>query len=112
MNARPSCARAMERSLAIAHRRAPALAATAAAVLASPLAASACSVCFGADPKSPWAASINGGIYVLLGVTGVVLSCFIALILTIRRRTKLWEARKNALHVVSFSDGAHPAHKA
>lgn len=92
--------------MTLARDRAAGLVATVAAVLANPIAAAACSVCFGADPKSPWAASINGGIFVLLGVTGVVLSGFAALILTIRRRTKLWEARKGALHVVSFPDTA------
>jgi len=81
-------------------------------VLANPAAAAACSVCFGADSKSPWAASINGGIFVLLGVTAVVLGWFIAVILTIRRRTMRWEARKQALHVVNLADAAGSARKA
>ena len=59
--------------------------------------AHACAVCFGADPKSPWAASINSGIFVLLGVTGLVLGWFVAIILTIRHRTRRWEARKQSL---------------
>lgn len=82
------------------------------AIAASPAAASACSVCFGADPKSPWAASINGGIFVLLGVTAVVLGWFVAVILTIRSRAKRWEARKQALEVVSFPDAARSAREA
>jgi len=95
-------------------RRAAALriAALAAAIAACPSAAAACSVCFGADPKSPWAASINGGIFVLLGVTAVVLGWFVAVILTIRRRAKRWEARKEALQVVSFPDAAGSAREA
>jgi len=50
-----------------------ALAFALALVLFAAPAAHACSVCYGADPSSPWAASINSGIYVLLGVTAFVL---------------------------------------
>ena len=61
--------------------------------------ASACSVCWG-DSKSPVVKAMNSGVYVLLGVTAVVLGWFGTLILTIRRRTKRWQARKSALGVV------------
>jgi heme/copper-type cytochrome/quinol oxidase subunit 2 len=74
-------------------------------VFAAP-AAHACSVCYGADPSSPWAASINSGIYILLGVTGFVLGWFAVVILTIRNRARRWQSRKDALHVVASAAGS------
>ncbi len=72
-----------------------------AATLAAAPAATACQVCFG-HTDSPWAGAMNSGIFVLLGVTAIVLSWFVAIILTIRSRTKRWEARKSALKVVDL----------
>jgi hypothetical protein len=88
-------------SLAGARR---ALAAAAAAALA-PARALACPVCWG-DADTPLAAAMNSGVYVLLGVTIVVLAAFATLIFTIRGRARRWEARKRALHVVGFAGGA------
>ena len=85
--------------------RAP-LAFALAIVLFATSAAHACSVCYGADPSSPWAASINSGIYVLLGVTAIVLGWFAAVILTIRNRARRWQSRKDALHVVTTASAA------
>lgn len=91
-----------------ARARAP-LAFALAIVLFATSAAHACSVCYGADPSSPWAASINSGIYVLLGVTAVVLGWFAAVILTIRNRARRWQSRKDALHVVTTAAAASAA---
>jgi site-specific recombinase len=55
---------------------------------------------------------MNSGIFVLLGVTAVVLSWFIAVILTIRSRTKRWEARRSALKVVDFARPDRPGQEA
>lgn len=78
-------------------------------VLFAAPAAQACSVCYGADPSSPWAASINSGIFVLLGVTGFVLGWFAVVILTIRNRARRWQSRKDALHVVTTAAAAGTA---
>jgi hypothetical protein len=94
--------------LRFALARALALAVFALAALAAP-AAHACSVCYGADPSSPWAASINSGIYVLLGVTAFVLGWFAVVILTIRSRARRWQSRRDALHVVTTSAAAGAA---
>ena len=77
-------------------------------VFAAP-ATHACSVCYGADPTSPWAAGINSGIYVLLGVTAFVLGWFAVVILTIRSRARRWQSRKDALHVVTTPAAASAA---
>jgi hypothetical protein len=45
---------------------------------------------------------MNSGIFFMLGLTGVVLGWFVAIIFTIRQRTKRWEARKSALKVVNL----------
>jgi hypothetical protein len=75
--------------------------AAAAIALASAGAAGACPVCWG-DADTPLAAAMNSGVYVLLGVTMVVLAAFATFILTLRSRARRWEARKRALHVVSL----------
>lgn len=79
--------------------------------LSSARGAAACQVCFG-HTDSPWAGAMNSGIFVLLGVTAVVLSWFIAVILTIRSRTKRWEARRSALKVVDFARPDRPGQEA
>lgn len=48
----------------------------------------ACPVCYGAS-DSPMADGVNAAILFLLGVTGTVLSGFVALFLYLRRRAKL-----------------------
>lgn len=71
------------------------------ALLATASSALGCSVCWG-DSDSPMAAGVNMGIFVLLGVTCFVLAGFVLLILTIRSRTRKYEARRAALQVVDF----------
>jgi hypothetical protein len=92
------------------HRFGIALYLACAALAASPALAGACPVCWG-DPQSPMRAGLNSGIYVLLGVTAFVLGGFVTLIMTIRRRTQRWEARKQDFHVVNFSEPAHPSRR-
>ncbi len=75
------------------------LAAVAFAAAARPDLALACAACM-SNPDSPIAQSMRSGVFVLLGVTAVVLGWFGAIILTIRHRAKSWQARKSALRVV------------
>lgn len=56
-------------------------------ILTSAVPALACPVCYG-ESDSAAAQGINMGIWVLLGVTGVMLACALSLILTIWYRTK------------------------
>ncbi len=46
-----------------------------------------CAVCFG-DPASSMVQGLNNGIFIMLAVLVVVLGCFAALFLNIRKRTK------------------------
>lgn len=48
----------------------------------------ACPVCYGAS-DSPMADGVNAAIFLLLGITGTVLSAFVAFFLYIRKRAKL-----------------------
>jgi len=61
---------------------------TAFAMLAVPKAALACPVCFG-QSDSPLALGANMGIWVLLGITGAVLSAFASFFVYLMRRAKL-----------------------
>ena len=49
-------------------------------MLCTPAAALACPICFGGDPNSPEAQSLNWAVFTLLGVTGGVLSGFVGFI--------------------------------
>ncbi|HWP81320.1 MAG TPA: hypothetical protein VNN76_01560 [Bacteroidota bacterium] len=50
--------------------------------------ASACPVCYG-QTDSPMADGVNAAILVLMGITGSVLSVFVAFFMYIRKRSKL-----------------------
>jgi beta-lactamase regulating signal transducer with metallopeptidase domain len=56
-------------------------------LLAAPRAALACPVCFG-QSDSPMAAATNAGIWLMLGVVGVMLSAFASFFVYLSRRMK------------------------
>lgn len=59
----------------------------------------ACAVCFG-DPNSPQVQAQNSGIFVLLGVTGLVLTGFVALgIYFVRRARRCRAAEEIIAHI-------------
>ena len=70
------------------------------AVLAGPNVALACLVCFGAT-DSPMAEGVNNGIFVLLGVVGAVQIGFVALFVSVRRRAKHYQERKDSFEVIN-----------
>ena len=80
---------------------APGALAAVAVLLAGASPSHACPSCWG-NPDSPITGAMNSGIFFMLGVTGIVLGWFVAVIFTIRHRTKRWEARKSALKVVTL----------
>ena len=57
-------------------------------LLAAPRAAFACPVCFG-QSDSPLAWGINMGVFLMLGVTGVVLASFATFFIHLMRRARL-----------------------
>jgi hypothetical protein len=57
------------------------------AVILTPAVALACPVCFGAT-DSPIAGAVNLAIFALLGVTGAVLSGFVAFFIYLARKAK------------------------
>lgn len=61
------------------------------ALLALPIAANACPVCFG-DPNSPMTKGTTNGIWFLLGIVAVVQAGFVALFFSFWRRAR--EAKK------------------
>ena len=64
-------------------------AAIAAAVITlAPAVAWACPICFGADPDSAEAQSLNWAVFTLLGVTGGVLSGFVGFIFHLLKRSR------------------------
>ena len=62
----------------------------------------ACPVCFG-DTDSKMAEGLNMGVWVLLGITGVVLTGFAALIFTIWARIYRFEKRGNASQIIALT---------
>ena len=56
----------------------------------------ACAVCFG-DPAAPQTHAQNAGIFVLLGVTGFVLSGFAALAIYFWRRARRYQAAEEII---------------
>jgi heme/copper-type cytochrome/quinol oxidase subunit 2 len=56
----------------------------------------ACAVCFG-DPNSAQTQAQNSGIFVMLGVTGVVLGAFAALAVYFWRRARRYQAAQEIL---------------
>ena len=76
------------------------LTAVAAVVLATPLPAAACPVCWGAA-DSPMAAGMNNGIFFLLAVVGMVQLGFVALFVSFRRRAKHYQERRDSLELIN-----------
>lgn len=58
------------------------------AVVLIPRAVLACPICFGGDPDSQLARSVNWAVFLLLGVTGGVLSGFIGFIFHLIKRSR------------------------
>ena len=58
-------------------------------VVLTPTDASACPICFGGDPDSQLAQSVNWAVFALLGVTGGVLSGFIGFIFHLIKRSRM-----------------------
>lgn len=69
-------------------------------LLVSARPALACPVCFGAT-DSPMAAGVNNGIFFLLGIIGAVQLGFVALFVSVRRRAKSHEQRKDSFEVIT-----------
>lgn len=61
--------------------------------------AHACPVCFG-DPDSPMVHGMNNGILALLGVVAVVQGGFVALFISIWRRGKRLQERKDSFRII------------
>jgi hypothetical protein len=57
-------------------------------VVIIPREALACPICFGGDPDSQLAQSLNWAVFLLLGVTGGVLSGFVGFIFYLIRRSR------------------------
>ncbi|HET7712696.1 MAG TPA: hypothetical protein VFL80_12260 [Thermoanaerobaculia bacterium] len=64
-----------------------------------PQAASACPVCFG-DPNAPIQKGLNNGIIVLLVIIGIVQVGFVALFITLWKRSKLSEAKRSQFRLI------------
>ena len=79
--------------MTLSRRRIPALVLL--AVLLCPLAAQACSVCFG-DPDSDLSKGLNAGVLALLIVVSMVLSGFAAFFVFVARRASLAPGVKGA----------------
>ncbi len=60
----------------------------------------ACPVCFGAS-DDPMAAGMNNGIFFLLGVIAMVQVGFVALFISLRRRSRDYYERKESLEVIN-----------
>ena len=60
----------------------------AALVTLAPAAALACPICFGGDPDSAEAQSLNWAVFTLLGVTGGVMSGFVGFIFHLLKRSR------------------------
>ena len=73
---------------------------TLAAVSALTGPAMACPVCFGAT-DSPMAEGMNNGIFLLLGVIGMVQIGFVALFVSFRRRGKQMQERRSSLELIN-----------
>jgi hypothetical protein len=58
-------------------------------VMLTPADASACPICFGGDPDSQLAQSVNWAVFALLGVTGGVLSGFVGFIFHLIKRSRM-----------------------
>ena len=61
---------------------------TAALLVLAPAVAAACPICFGGDPGSDEARSLNWAVFTLLGVTGGVLSGFVGFFFSLLKRSR------------------------
>ena len=61
---------------------------TAALLVLAPAVAAACPICFGGDPGSDEARSLNWAVFTLLGVTGGVLSGFVGFMFHLLKRSR------------------------
>lgn len=68
-------------------------------LIAVPVAAHACPVCYGSS-QTPLTKSANDGILFLLGVVGVVQTGFVLLFFSFRRRARELEKKSSALRAV------------
>ena len=55
----------------------------------TPTESSACPICFGVDPDSRIGQSMNWAVFTLLGITGGVLSGFVAFIFHLIKRSRM-----------------------
>ena len=58
-------------------------------VVLTPTESAACPICFGADPDSQIAQSMNWAVFTLLGITGGVLSGFVGFIFHLIKRSRM-----------------------
>ena len=72
-------------------------AAAGAMVIVAPAVALACPICFGGDPNSPEAQSLNWAVFTLLGVTGGVLSGFVGFIFHLMKCSRQAMTNEGAL---------------
>lgn len=61
---------------------------SAALLVLAPALALACPICFGGDPDSAEAQSLNWAVFTLLGVTGGVLSGFVGFFFSLLKRSR------------------------
>lgn len=69
------------------------------AVVLLPREVLACPICFGGDPDSQLAQSVNWAVILLLGVTGSVLSGFVGFMLHLVKRSRQALGRPEGDHV-------------
>ena len=69
------------------------------AVVLVPREALACPICFGGDPDSQLAQSVNWAVFMLLGVTGGVLSGFIGFIFHLIKRSRQAMGQPEGEHI-------------
>ena len=77
----------------------------AAVVALTPATAEACPICFGGDPDSQIAQSMNWAVFTLLGITGGVLSGFIGFILHLVKRSRVALGQEQGQHGGERFDG-------
>lgn len=64
------------------------VAALSAAAVLTPVIALACPICFGGDPDSAEAQSLNWAVFTLLGVTGTVITGFVGFFFSLLKRSR------------------------
>ena len=69
------------------------------AIIAMPVIAHACPVCFG-NPNSPLSKGATNGVLFLLGIIGVVQIGFVALFVTFWRRARATKKFREQFHVI------------